>query len=125
MVPYSVFKISDPVQLNHVFSGIDPFVAFAEASILMKCKIKTLYVKTNICLSFTPPEVIDEDCLKILIYHHQDFTMCQRVVEIRMNDGNQDSSKQMEPDFLLIKVPGKNDNTNFDYVDFLTRMIGM
>jgi hypothetical protein len=51
--------------------------------------------------------------------------MCQRVVEIRMNEGNIDSSKQMEPDFLIIKVPGKNDNTNFDYVDFLTRMIGM
>ena len=54
-------------------------------------------VKTNISISFTPPEVMGEDCLKILYYHHQDFTMCQRVVEIRMNEGNEDSSKQFEP----------------------------
>ena len=107
------------------FSGTNPFVVFAEASILMNCKIQTLCVKTNVCVNFSPPEMMNEDCLKILYYHNEDFTMCQRVMEIRMNDGNQDSSKQMEPDFLVIKVPGKNDNTNFDYVDFLTRMIGM
>ena len=109
----------------HIFSGKNPFVGFAEASILTNCKIQTLCVKTNIRVRFTPPKVMKEDCLKILYYHNEDFTMCQRVMEIRMNDGNQDSSKQMEPDFLLVKVPGKNDNTNFDYVDFLTRMIGM
>ena len=109
----------------HILSGKDPFVGFAEASILMNCKIQTMCVKTNIRVSFTPPEVMDEDCLKILYYHHQNFTICQRVVEIRMNDGNEDSSKQLEPDFLVIKVPGRNESTNFDYEDFLARMIGM
>ena len=108
-----------------MFSGSTPFLLFAKASTLMNCKIETLCIKTNIRASFTPPEVMDEDCLKILYYHHQNFAMCQRVVEIRINERNQYSSKQMEPDFSLIKVPGKNDNTNFDYVDFLTRMIGM
>ena len=103
---------------------MNPFVAFAEASILMNCKIQTMCVKTNIRVSFTPPEVLDEDCLKILYYHHQNFTMCQRVVEIRMNEGNTDSSKQLEPDFLVIKVPGRNETTNFDYEDFLAKMIG-
>ena len=83
----------------HILSGKNPVVVFAKASILMNCKIQTMCVKTNIRVSFTPPEVLDEDCVKILYYHHQNFTMCQRVVEIRMNVGNNDSSKQMEPDF--------------------------
>ena len=90
----------------------------------MNCKIQTLCVKTNVSVSFTPPDVMDEDCLKILYYHHQNFAMCQRVVEIRMNDGNEDSSKQLEPDFLVIKEPGRNESTNFDYEDFLAKMIG-
>ena len=68
----------------------------------MNCKIQTLCVKTNIRVSFTPPEVTDEDCIKILYHHHQDFTVCQRVVEIRMNDMKRDSSKQLEPDFSEI-----------------------
>ena len=103
---------------------MNPFVAFAEASILMNCRIQTMCVKTNISMSFTSPEVLVEDCLKILYHHHQTFTMCQRLVEIRMNDGNEDSSKQLEPDFLVIKVPGRNESTNFDYEDFLARIIG-
>ena len=65
----------------------------------MNCKIQTLCVKSNVSVNFTPPEVMDEDCVKILYYHQQNFTMCQRVVEIRTNVGNNDSSKQMEPDF--------------------------
>ena len=80
-----------------MFSGRTPFLVFAKASTLMNCKIETLCIKTNIRVSFTPPEVMDEDCLKILYYHHENFTMCQRVVEIRMNQGNEDSSKQFEP----------------------------
>ena len=109
----------------HILSGKDPFVGFAEASILMNCKIQTMCVKTNIKVSFTSPEVMDEDCIKILHYHHQDFTMCQRVVEISTNEGNMDSSKQMGLDFLVIQVPGRNENVKFDYEDFLTKMIGM
>jgi hypothetical protein len=76
-------------------------------------------------VSFTPPEVMDEDCLKILYYHHENFTMCQRVVEIRMNEGHFDSSKDMGLDFLVIKVPERNEMVKFDYEDFLTKMIGM
>ena len=109
----------------HILSGKDPFAVFAEASILMNCKIQTMCVKTNIRVSFTPPEVMDEDCLKILYYHHENFTMCQRVVEIRMNEGNMDSSKQMGLDFLVIKVPGRNESVKFDYEDFLSKIIGM
>ena len=102
---------------------MNPFVAFAEASILMNCRIQTMCVKTDVRVSFTPPEVLDEDCFKILYYHHEDFTMCQRVVEISMNEGNMDSSKQMGLDFLVIQVPGRN--VKFDYEDFLTKMLGM
>ena len=83
----------------HMFTGSNPLVVFAKASMLRNCKIQTLCVKTNIRVSFTPPEVMDEDCVKILYYHHQNFTMCQRVVDIRLNEGNDDSSKQLEPDF--------------------------
>ena len=72
---------------------------FAKASIIMNCKIQTLCVKTNFSVSFTPPEVMDEESFKILYYDHQNFTMCQRVVEIRMNERNEDSNKQLEPDF--------------------------
>ena len=82
-----------------MFSGSTPLVMFAQASIAMNCKIQTMCVKTNIIVSFTPPEVTDEDCLKILYYHHQNVTMCQRVVDIRMNEGIKDSSKQIEPNF--------------------------
>ena len=82
-----------------MFSGSTSFLVFAKASTLMNCKIETLCIKTNIRVSFTPPEVMDEDCLKILYYHHENFTMCQRVVEIRMNQGNEDSSKQFELNF--------------------------
>ena len=90
----------------HMLLGSNPLVLFAKASILMKCAIQTMCVKTNIRVSFTPPEVMYEDCLKILYYHHQDFTVCQRVIEIRMSEGNEDSSKQMEPDFSEVeKVP--------------------
>ena len=91
----------------------------------MNCKIQTLCVKTNIRVSFTPPKVMDEECVKILYYNHEDFTMCQRVVEIRMNEGLMDLSKQMGQDFLVIQVPGRNENVKFDYEDFLTKMIGM
>ena len=107
----------------HILSGKNPFVGFAEASIIMNCKIQTMCVKTNIRVSFTPPEVMDENCIKILYYHHENFTMCQRVVEIRMNEGIVDSSKQME--FYFIQVPGRNEFVKFDYEYFLTKMIGM
>ena len=80
-----------------MFSGSSPLVVFARASIAMNCKIQTMCVKTNISVSFTPPEVTDEDCLKILYYHHQNVTMCQRVVDIRMNEGIKELSKQIEP----------------------------
>ena len=80
----------------HILSGKNPLVMFAKASIFMKCKIQVLCVKTNVSVSFTPPEVAHEDCIKILYYHHQNFTVCQRVVEIKMNEKNKDSSKQME-----------------------------
>ena len=82
-------------------------------------------VKTNITVSYAPPEVMDEDCVKILYYHHQNFTICQRVVEIRMNEGYMDSSQQMELDFLVIKVPERNENVEFDDEDFLTKMAGI
>ena len=109
----------------HIFSGSNPLVMFAKASIIMNCKIQTMCVKTNIRVSFTPPEVLDEDCLKILYYHHENFTICQRVVEVRMNEGNMDSSKQMGLDFLVIQVTGRNENVKFDYEDLLTKMLGM
>ena len=109
----------------HILSGKNPFVGFAEASIIMNKRIQTMCVKTNIRVSFTPPEVLDEDSLKILYYHHQNFSMCQRVVEIRMNEGNMDSSKQMGLDFLVIKVTRRNENVKFDYEDFLSKIIGM
>ena len=85
------------MELNiDTFSGRNPIAVFAKASFLMKCKIQALCIKTNITVSFTPPKVINEDCFKILYYHHQNFTMCQRVGEIKMNEKNKDSSKQME-----------------------------
>ena len=108
-----------------MFSGNNPDVMFAKASIFLKCKIQTLCVKTNIRVSFTPPDVTDEDGIKILYYHHHNFSMCQRVVKIKMNEGNQDLTKQMGLDFLVIQAHGRNDNVKFDYEDFLTKMIGM
>ena len=56
-----------------------------------------MFVKTS-----TPPEVMDEDCLRILYYHYENFTICQRVVEIRLNEGNEDSSKKLESDFSQV-----------------------
>jgi hypothetical protein len=47
---------------------------------------------------FTPHEATDEDCVKIVYYHHENFTICQRVVEIRMNERN--ASKQIETDIV-------------------------
>ena len=79
-----------------VFSGSNPFVVFAKASFQRSCKIQTMCVKTNIRGSFTPPEAMDEDSIKILYYHDQNFMMCQRIV--KMNERNKDLSKQMEPD---------------------------
>ena len=89
----------------NMFSGSTPFLVFAKASTLMNCKIETLCIKTNIRAIFTPPEVIDEDCLKILYYHHENFTMCQRVVDIRMNKENKDSSQpdSFEPDLSKVE----------------------
>ena len=100
---------------------------FAKASIIMNCKIQTMCVKTNIRVNFTPPEAMEEDYIKILYSQHRrkKFTVCQRVVEIRMNEGNIDSSKQLGLDFLVINVTGRNENVKFDYEDFLTKMIGM
>ena len=83
----------------HVFPGSSPFVVFAQASILMNSKIQTMCVKTNTGVRFTPPEVMDEGCIKMLYYDNQNFTMCQRVLEIKMNEGSKDLSKQKEPDF--------------------------
>ena len=83
----------------HVFLGSSPFVVFARASILMNCKIQTMCVKTNTVVRFTPPEAMDEDFVKMIYYDNEIFTMCQRVLEIRMNEENQDLSKQMAPDF--------------------------
>ena len=86
------------------FSGSNPFVVFTKASTHLNCKILTMCVKTNVGVIFHPSKVIDEDYLKILYYHDQNFTMCQRVVEIRMNDGNLNSSKQLEPDFSEVDI---------------------
>ena len=83
-----------------VFSGSNTHFVFAKASVLMKCKIQTMCVKSNIRVSFTPPEVVNEHCQKILYYDHQKFTICQRVVEIRMND----SSKQLEHDLSKVYI---------------------
>ena len=94
---------------------MNPFVAFAEASILMNCKIQTMCVKTNIRVSFTPPEVMDEDCLKILYHCHQNFVICQRVAEIRMNEGNEDLSKQLEPDFSEVCIQKMDQQLFKDY----------
>ena len=109
----------------HILSGWNPVFVFAKASIFMNCKIQTMCVKPNIRMKFTPPELLDEDCLKILYYHHKNIAMCQRVVEIRMNEGNEDSNKQTGLDFLVIKANGTNENVEFDYDDFITKMIGM
>merc|ERR1712051_2272 len=99
----------------HILSGWNPVFAFAKASIFMNCKIQTMCVKPNIRMSFTPPEVLDEDCLKILYYHHQNFTMCQRVLEIRMNERNKDSSKQLEQDFSKVLIQRYGSRLPTDY----------
>ena len=57
----------------HLFPGRSPFVVFARASIFMNCKIQAMCVKTNTCVRFTPPEVMDEDCVKMLYYDNQNF----------------------------------------------------
>ena len=96
-----MFSVIVPLTINdNVISGnSNEFVMIAKASILMNCKIQTMSVQTNISVSFTPPEVMNEDCVKLLYYQHQNFAMCQRVVDIRMNEGNQNSNKQMDPNF--------------------------
>ena len=99
----------------HTLSGSHPFAVLAKASTLMNCKIQALCVKTNISVSFTPPEAMDEDSVKMLYYHHQNFTMCQRVREIRMNEANNDSSKQMEPDFSEVLTKGMYSQLARDY----------
>ena len=104
------------LKLNiHIFSGSTPFVMFAKASIFMNRKIQTLCVKTNVSVSFTPPEVMDEEIVKILYYDHQNFTICQRVVEIRMNEGIQDSSKQLEPDFSKVYTQKNSSGVSIDF----------
>ena len=87
----------------YIFSGSNQFIMFAKAAILTNCKIQTMCVKTNIIVSFTPPEVTDEDCLKILYYHHQNVTMCQRVVDIRMNEGIKELRKGVKKDCDLYR----------------------
>ena len=89
------------------FSESNPFVAFAKASKLMHCKIQTMCVNTNISVTFTPPEAIDEDYVKILYYCRDNFTICQRVVKIRMNKESKDLSKPIEPDFSKICIQQK------------------
>ena len=86
----------------HISSGNNPFVVLAKASFLTKCKIQTLSVKSNISVSFTPPEVMHEDCVKMLYYQCEEFTVCQRVAKIEMNNGNNDFSKQMGPEFTQL-----------------------
>merc|ERR1719362_704033 len=53
-------------------TGTNPFDVLARASIFLNCKIQTMFVKTNVSVSFTPPEVMNEHCLKMLYYHHGD-----------------------------------------------------
>ena len=98
----------------YTFSGSDPFMVFAEASILMNCKIQILWVQTNISVCFTPPEMMDEYCQKILYYYHQNFAMCQTVVEIRTSE-DRDSSKQMEPNLAEECLQKKNWRLFRDY----------
>ena len=103
---------------SRIFSGSDPFVVFAKASILMNCKIQTICVKINIRVDFNSP-VMNEDCLKMLYYHHdnlgENFTMCQRVVEIRMNEENKDPGKQVEPDFSELCIQKGEGQLSRDY----------
>ena len=80
---------------------------------LIKCKIQTMCVKSNIRVSFTPPGLMGEDCVKILYYRHHDFTICQRVLEIRMSEENLDSSKQLDPDFSQIYIQNPNFLKNY------------
>ena len=49
---------------SRIFSGSDPFVVFAKASILMNCKIQTICVKINIRVDFNSP-VMNEDSIWI------------------------------------------------------------
>ena len=97
------------------FSGSNPFVVFAKASIIMNSKIETMCVKTNVRVVFTPPQVMNGDCVKILYYHHENFTMCQRVVELRLNERNKDSSKQFEPDFSEVSIQKIGSKLTSDY----------
>ena len=65
-----MFSVIVPLTItNNVISGnSNEFVMIAKASILMNCKIQTHCIKTNISVNFTPPEVMDGDCVKILYY---------------------------------------------------------
>ena len=98
-----------------MFTGSNPLIMFVRASKFMKCKIQTMCVNTNTRVSFTPPEVMDEDCIKILYYHHQNFAMCQRVVDMRLNEGNLDSSKQLEPDFSKVYTQKNSSGVSIDF----------
>ena len=101
----------------NTFSGKNIFVAFAKASIQLNRKIQTMCVKTNIRVNFTPPEVMEKESVKIIYCHHhaKKFMICQRVVEIRMNEGNKVSSKQMVPDILGIVNYVSRDLTVYRY----------
>ena len=85
-----------------IFSGSTPLNVFAKASILMNCKIQTMCLNTSITVIFTPPEAMDEDCVKIVYYHHENFTICQRVVEMRMNERN--ASERIEEIVELVDM---------------------
>ena len=99
----------------YIFSGSHPFVVFAKASILLNCKIQTLCIKTKISVSFTPPKVMNVDCIKMIYYEDGHFTLCQRVVEIRMNERHTDSRKQMEPDLSDVCIQKMNWQLFLDY----------
>ena len=108
---------------TNTFSGANIFVVFAKASIHLNCKIQTMCVETNIRVSFTPPEVMEEDYVKILYKRldkeqpkrNQRFTVCQRVVEIRMNEGDKDSSQQKGPDFSEVCIQKNGSYVSRDY----------
>ena len=100
-----------------IFSGNNPSAVFAKASIFMNCKIQTMCVNTGISVIFTPTEAMDEDCVKILYYHHENLTICQRVVGIRMNEENKNFlSKQIEANFSEVNIQKRRwerlDNNN-------------
>ena len=72
-------------------------------------------VKTNTVVRFTPPKVMDEDFINMIYYDNEIFTLCQRVLEIKMNEESKDLSKQMEPDFSDL---GNLLNGNYVFKDY-------